>query len=150
MFVCENSDEFAPPTDSAMPVSEAVPVLLSVTVRVVVVPILVVPKEMEDALSPAFGAVGTATPVPDSGTVWVGAEALSEMVTAAVLAPAAVGLKTTEILQAVFTGMEAEQLLVWVKSVGLAPAMAMLVILSAAVPLLESTTVCAELAEATF
>ena len=62
--------------------------------------------------------------------------------TAPVRAPAAVGVKVTEIVQVPAAATDAPQVLVWLKS----PLAAMLAIVSAAVPVLVSVTTWAVLA----
>src|SRR5439155_16884017 len=71
--------------------------------------------------------------------------ALSVTVKVAVLVPDAVGVKLTVILQAPPAARLEPQLLVWVKSPPPGPAIAMLVMLSAALVAFDSVTVCTAL-----
>src|SRR5437879_4558254 len=79
-------------------------------------------------------AVGAIVPVPVSATVCGLPVALSSAETAPVREPAAVGVKVTEIVQVPAAATEAPQVLVWLKS----PLPAMLVIVRAAVPVLDN------------
>ncbi len=63
---------------------------------------------------------------------------MSVTVTVAVLVPDAVGLNVTLIAQVAPAATEAPHVLLWAKSPLLVPVMAMLVMLSAAFPVLES------------
>ena len=72
------------------------------------------------------------------------------MVTVALRAPAAAGVKVTGMLQLPPMATLVPQLLVWAKSPGFVPVMAMLVMESAADPGLLKVTVCAALAEPMF
>ena len=77
-----------------------------------------------------------AAPVPVRLTVCVAGLALSVMVTAPVLVPAAVGLKVTLIVQLALTATLATQVWVWEKS----PLAMMLVMLRVALPVFLSVT----------
>ena len=77
-----------------------------------------------------------AVPVPVRLMVWVAGLALSVMVTAPVLVPAAVGLKVTLRVQLPLTAMLDLQVFVWEKS----PLAAMLVMLRVALPVFLSVT----------
>jgi hypothetical protein len=79
---------------------------------------------------------GVATPVPVRLTVWVAGLALSVMVTAPVLVPAAVGLKVTLRVQLAPAATLEPQVLVWEKS----PLTLMLVIVRLALPVFLSVT----------
>jgi hypothetical protein len=68
--------------------------------------------------------------------VWVAGLALSVMVTAPVLVPAAVGLKVTLIVQLALTAMLDLQVFVWEKS----PLAMMLVMVRVALPVFLSVT----------
>ena len=68
--------------------------------------------------------------------------ALSVIVTAATRAPPAVGLNVTVIVQFALAARDEPQVLVSVKSPGLAPPSAMLVIASAVPPLFVTVTIC--------
>jgi hypothetical protein len=77
-----------------------------------------------------------AVPVPVRLTVWVAGLALSVMVTAPVLVPAAVGLKVTLSVQLPLTARLDLQVFVWEKS----PLAVMLVMLRVALPVFLSVT----------
>jgi hypothetical protein len=87
-------------------------------------------KEVRERLT--TGAV----PVPVRLTVWVAGLALSVMVTAPVLVPAAVGLKVTLSVQLPLTARLDLQVFVWEKS----PLAVMLVMLRVALPVFLSVT----------
>jgi hypothetical protein len=70
---------------------------------------------------------------------------LSVIVTAALRAPVAVGVNVTLILQLAPAARLVPQVFVWLKSPLFVPVMAMLVMPSAAVPVLERVTACAAL-----
>jgi hypothetical protein len=75
-------------------------------------------------------------PVPERLTVCGLPVALSEMLTAAVRAPVAAGVKVTLIEQLPLAATELPQVLVWAKSPALVPASAKPVIFKAALPVL--------------
>jgi hypothetical protein len=77
-----------------------------------------------------------AVPVPVRLTLWVAGLALSAMVTAPVLVPAAVGLKVTLSVQLPLAARLEPQVLVWEKS----PLTVMLVMLRAALPVFLRVT----------
>ena len=79
---------------------------------------------------------GPTTPVPVRLTVWVAGLALSAMVTAPVLVPAAVGLKVTLSVQLALAATLEPQVLVWEKS----PLAVMLVIVRVAFPVFVRVT----------
>jgi hypothetical protein len=79
-----------------------------------------------------------AVPVPVSATAWGLFAALSVTVTLADLAPAAVGVNFTLMVQLAATAKLAPQLFVWAKSPLLLPVTEMLVRVKAAVPLFVS------------
>jgi hypothetical protein len=85
------------------------------------------------------------TPVPLRPTDCGLPLALSVTATAAVLVPEAVGLKVTLIVQLPGAATLEPQLLVWAKSPLLAPVRAMPAMVSVALPVFESVTVCAGL-----
>lgn len=119
-------------------VSAAVPLLVSVTVCAAeVVPTFWPAKVRLAGESPAAGAM----PVPLKLAVCGLPAALSVTVNVPLRAPEAVGAKLTLIVQLPPTAKEEPQLFVWVKS----PLVAILVMESAAVPLLDKVTVCAAL-----
>src|SRR2546421_9536398 len=72
------------------------------------------------------------------------------MVTLALRVPLAVGVNVTLMVQLALIASELEQLSVSLKSLVLAPVTAILLILSASVPLFVSVTVCAGLVVPTF
>ena len=87
-----------------------------------------------------------AVPVPERATVWGLPVALSVIVRAAERFPVAAGLKLTLIVQLAPAATLDPQLLVWAKSLTLAPEIAMLVTLKDAVPELERVIDCTVLA----
>ena len=123
------------------------PVLLRVTLcAVLVVPTfwLLNVKLVAERLAAA------AVPVPVRFTVCGLPAALSEILTVAVRAPAAVGVNVTLIVQLPLTATELPQVFVSAKSVVLVPAMLMLVMLKLTLPVLLRVTLCAELVTPTF
>ena len=76
--------------------------------------------------------------------------ALSVMDTLALLLPVVLGVKVTLIVHDALTASEPGQVLVCAKSPALVPVMLMVLMLSAAVPLLVSVTVFVALVELTF
>jgi hypothetical protein len=129
-------------------VSGAVPVLVSVT-------------DCDELLTPMFWRAkvtveglsdtdGTPTPVPFKVTDCGDPAALSVMVTAALRLPAEVGLNVTEMLHLTPAATDVPQVFVSAKSVELAPAIAMLLIVSAPVSVLVRVTDCAALAVPVF
>lgn len=101
------------------------------------------PKLTLEALRLATGAV----PVPASAMEWGLPAALSVMVMEAARLPRAAGVKVTLIMQFPPAATELPQLLVWAKSLALVPVITRLVIFSVALPVLLTTTGCAELVE---
>ena len=81
-----------------------------------------------------------AVPVPERLAVCGLPLALSVTASVAVRVPLAVGVKVTLMVQLELAASEVPQLLVWAKSLLLAPAMAMLEILSVALPEFASVT----------
>ena len=75
---------------------------------------------------------------------------MSEMLTAAVRVPAAVGVNVTLIVQLLFAATELPQVFVSAKSPGLVPVMLRLVMLKLVLPVLLSFTLCAGLVAPTF
>ncbi len=87
-------------------------------------------------------ATGSApVPVPERLTAWGLPLALSATLSEAVQLPLAEGLKVTLIAQLAPAATELPQLLVWAKSLGLAPVSARLEMLKAALPVLLTVTV---------
>ena len=130
--------------------SAALPVFESVTVwAALVVPTfwLANVNEVGERLA---AAVDAATPEPVRLAVWGLPLALSVTVTLAVLVPDAVGLKVTLIAQVVPAATEPPQVLLWAKSPLLVPVTAMLLMLSAALPVLDSVIAWAALVVPTF
>jgi hypothetical protein len=82
-----------------------------------------------------------ATPLPERATVCGDPVALSATCSVALKLAADAGVKVTENAQLVPAANEAPQVLVWAKSVGLVPPIAILVIDNAALPLFVSVTV---------
>jgi len=85
--------------------------------------------------------VGGSVPVPVSVTVWGEPVALSVAVSVAAKVPAAVGVNITDNVQDVPAASDVPQVLVWAKSCGLAPAMAIDEMLRTPVPALSICTV---------
>ena len=79
--------------------------------------------------------------VPERATICGLPLALSVMLTEAERLPLAVGVKVTLIVQLLLAATELPQVLVWAKSLALAPVIARLVMLKAAVPVLLRVTV---------
>jgi len=73
-------------------------------------------------------------PVPERLTDWEPPEALSAMVSEAERLPLAAGVKVMLIVQLLPAAIELPQVLVWAKSLALAPENARLVMLKAALP----------------
>lgn|SRR5437763_2088145 len=94
-----------------------------------------------DVEEPDPREIEKSAPVPVRGSVCGLPWALSVTVKVAVLVPDAVGVKLTVILQAPPAARMEPQLLVWVKSPSPGPAIAMLVMLSAALVAFDSVTV---------
>ena len=120
-------------------VSEALPVLVRMTVcAVLVLPDIWAVKVREAGDKPTTGSV----PVPVSGQVWGLFAALSEIVRVPERVPIAVGVKDTLIVQLAPGATLAPQVFDCEKS----PLIAMLLMVSAAVPVLVSVTVSGALA----
>ncbi len=81
-----------------------------------------------------------AAPVPERLTIWGLPLALSATASEAVAAPAVAGVNMIEIVHWVPAATEELHVLVWVKSVALAPVKAILVMLRAALPTLFTVT----------
>jgi hypothetical protein len=88
-------------------------------------------------------------PVPERLTVCGLPVALSEMLTAAVRAPVAAGVKVTLIVQLLFAATELPQVLVWLKSLVFVPVTVMLGMLKLAFPVFVRATAWAALVVAT-
>ncbi len=108
-------------------------------VRVIVWAVLVVPTDwlpkarlVEERLTTAAALV----PVPEKVTAWGLPLTLSVMDSEAVRLPLAAGRNVTLTEQLALAASELPQVLVWVKSLVLAPVSAMLVMLIAALPVL--------------
>ena len=135
VFVWEKSPVFVPVIVMLVMVNAAVPVLLKVMgVPAVAVPRETVPKATDGGARVTPGAA----PVPVKVADWGLPEALSVMVTEALRAPLAVGVNVTLMEQLAPAATLAPQVLVCAKSPLLVPVMAMLVMLIAIVPVLES------------
>src|SRR2546428_189104 len=128
-------------------VSVALPVLVRVTYRTVLVAATVwLPDANEVGERLATGpVVPDETPLPLNAAVCGLPPALSVTAMPALRLPVAVGLKVTPIVQLVPAARLAPQVWVWVKSPLLVPVMAMPLMLSAAVPVLERVIDCAAL-----
>jgi hypothetical protein len=139
--VAVKSVALAPPTVRPETVSGRVPVLDTVTVfAVAAVPVRWLPNATAVGVTLITGAFGT-MPVPVSGTLPVNPLAASPaMVSVAVAAPPAVGVKVTEIGQLVPTAWLA-QVVVAVNAAASGPVTVTPVTFSAAVPTLSTRTV---------
>jgi len=130
---------------TALTVKAALPLLVTVTVcALLVVPFSWLPKEREVGDKETPGPVA-AVPVPVTATVWGLPGASSVKVSEPVLAPAAVGVKITLIVQVAPTASEPPQLLAGVVVAAKSPPAATLVTFSVAIPEFVSVTVCAAL-----
>jgi len=135
------SEASAPPSAMLEMFSVALPVLLRVTLETALVtPTAVAGKAMLGADSDTAGA----TPVPVSAIVCGEPETLSVMETVALYAVAAAGVKDTEIMQDAADASVVPQVFVSAKSAGFVPPSAMLVMLSVALPVLLSVTICTD------
>jgi len=94
--------------------------------------------------------VAAAAPVPVRLTICGLPAALSEILTAAVRVPAAVGVNVTLIVQLLFAATELPQVFVSAKSPVLTPVMLILVMLILALPVLLRVALCAGLVVPTF
>jgi len=120
-----------PDTVMLVMLKSAVPVFVSVTVcAALLVPTVSFPKATLEGETLTADAV----PVPERVTVWGLFEALSVTVTVAARDPVADGLKTTLIAQFAPAATDDPQLLVWVKSLALAPEITIPVRFNAALP----------------
>jgi hypothetical protein len=148
VFVWAKSRGSAPPMAMLVIVSGAVPVLVRVT-------------DWDELLTPMFWRAkltveglsdtdGTPTPVPFKVTDCGDPAALSAMARAAPRLPAAIGLNVTEMPQCAPAATDVPQVFVSAKSCVSEPPMAMLLIVSAPVPVLVRVTDCAALAVPAF
>ena len=97
-------------------------------------------KVRDVGASDAAGA-GAAVPVPVRATECGEPVALSVTVIAAVKVATEAGVKVTEIEQLAFAARELPQVFVWAKSAAPVPVMAMLLMLSAALPVFLSVAI---------
>ncbi len=133
-----NSEAFAPLTEMLLIRSGASPPLNRTRVcGALVVAMTCTPNVRDAGRIEATGAM----PVPLSKTLWVDTRALSVTTRVPVLAPLAIGLKATWIIQFAPDASVVPQVVVWLKSPGLIPAKAMLEIDIGASPELVSVTV---------
>ena len=135
LLVCAKSLALAPETAMLVTLKDVLPEF----VRVIVWAVLVVPTDwlpksrlVDDRLTTAAALV----PVPERVTAWGLPLTLSVMDSEAVRLPLAAGLNVTLTEQLALAASELPQVLVWVKSLALAPVSAMLVMLIAALPVL--------------
>ena len=135
LLVCAKSLALAPETAMLVTLKDVLPEF----VRVIVWAVLVVPTDwlpksrlVDDRLTTAAALV----PVPERVTAWGLPLTLSVMDSEAVRLPLAAGLNVTLTEQLALAPSELPQVLVWVKSLALAPVSAMLVMLIAALPVL--------------
>lgn len=128
------SPGFVPVRVTPIPVSVAVPLLVSLSVtEAVEEPTVCEPKVIDVGAN----KVAPAVPVPVRLTVWGLPEALSVIERVPFLVPTAVGVKVTLNVQLVFTASVAPQVVVLAKS----PLADVLLIVRLAVPLLVRVTV---------
>jgi len=150
VFVWEKSPAFAPVKLTPVIVSAALPLFVSVTdCGALDVPTFCDANVRLVGASVTVGAFAGA-PVPVRLTLCGLPVALSVILTLAERAPVAVGLNVTLIVQFAFAARLAGQVLVSVKSLAFAPAIVMLVIVSAALPEFVSVTACGALDVPTF
>lgn len=143
VFVCAKLAEFAPVIVMPLMLSAALPLLVRVMLFAgLVLPTLTLPKLRLVGLSVTAGAVGFC-PVPLKAMACGLLAALSAMLTLAVREPVADGVNVTLMVQVPPGASVAGpigQVLVWAKSPGFVPPGAMLLMVSAAVPLLVRVT----------
>jgi len=135
----EDVTEKSPLAATLVMVSACVPVLSSVTAWATLgVPtiICVAKVRLEGERETAAGA----TPAPLNATVCVPVPALSEMVRVPVRVPTAVGVKVALMVQLPAATTVVPQVLVWAKSKGFAPVIAMLEKMRLAFPVLLTVT----------
>jgi len=136
VVVSEKSPGFAPMNKWSLNTTVKESTLVRFTVNVPVLPMATVPKSKLEA-----GSKSSADPVPVRGTDWGLLATLSEMVSAAVRAPSAVGVKVTVRVQVAPGAIPDLQVVVSVKSCLSPPVILMPVKLSVPVPLLVRVTV---------
>jgi hypothetical protein len=135
LLVCAKSLALVPESAMLVTLKDVLPEFVRVTVWAVpVVPTDWLPKArlVEERLTTAVALV----PVPERVTVWGLPPTLSVMDSEAVRLPLAAGRNVTLTEQLALAASELPQVLVWVKSLTLAPVSAMLVMLIAALPVL--------------
>ena len=136
-----NCDAFVPVTAMLVMVSVAAPVLVMVTVcEPLMVPTVTLLKDR--LAGDSVTGVAAATPLPVNAMVCGDVVALSVMVTLAVIAPTIVGWKWPWMVHVAPTARVAPQLLAMANCEAFVPVTAMLVKVSAAVPVLVKTTDC--------
>lgn len=127
----------------------ALPLLVSVMVCASLLDPIFCEEKIRLAGERATAGPVAAAPVPVSGRFWGLPLALSSMETEAILVPETVGVNVTLIAQLSPESILAPQVLIWLKSLGLAPVMLIPVMWSVAFPVLVRTTPCALLVEPT-
>ena len=135
LLVCAKSPGFVPVSARLVTLKAVLPEFVKVTAwAVLVVPTEWLPKArlVEERLTTAAALV----PVPERVAAWGLPLTLSVMDSEAVRLPLAAGLNVTLTEQLALAASELPQVLVWVKSLALAPVSAMLVMLIAALPVL--------------
>jgi hypothetical protein len=149
VFVCAKSLGLVPVMEMLPMESAALPVLVSVTAcAALVAPTAAVNVSGPVVFSETTGS-GVAVPVPFS-VIDCGEAAASSVSESTAVKPATdAGVNVTEIAHLALTASDAPQVLVCAKSVGFVPAIFMLLMVSAALPVLVSVTVCAALVEPT-
>jgi hypothetical protein len=144
VLVCVKLPAPAPVIPIPVMVSGALPLLVSCAVCTALVLPVVAINVKEAGVIETIGA-GTAVPVPVSETVCGEPEALSAMESVALKAAADEGVKVIEMRQFEPAASDVPQVLVCEKLLAPVPPRVMAVMLSAALPVLLSVTVCAAL-----
>ena len=142
VLVWAKSAGLVPVMEMPLMESAAEPVFLSVAAWAALVVPLCAEKLSEAGVSDTAGA-GAVVPAPVSVAACGEPVALSATESVAEKLVAEAGVKVTEMEQWDPAASELPQVLVWLKSAGFVPAMEMLPIASAAVPLFERVMVCA-------
>lgn len=145
VVVLAKSAGFAPASEMTIPVRDALPVLVSVNVWATdALPTLVLGKLRLEGLRLAIGA-GTAVPEPFKVAVCGEFEELSTTESVAAKLAIDAGVKVIEMVQLAEAARVVPQVLVCVKSAGLAPAMEIVIPVNGAVPVFDNVTVVATL-----
>jgi hypothetical protein len=144
LLVCAKFVALVPPSVIDVMDSAALPVFVNCTVCAALVTVAGVVKLSDPGVSKMLGAVG-AVATPASGSICGDVPALSAITRAAAKLPALEDEKVTDRLQLAPAARLVPQVFVCAKADGLVPARAIEVIVSAAVPVFCSCTICAAL-----